>query len=85
MKSVIIRGRRFKLKDCQAPDAECSDPNSSHRYIAIPVKGDTLGDLTVIIHEMIHAAFWDVDEDIVNQTGYDFARALWKMGWRQKD
>jgi hypothetical protein len=40
--------------------------------------------LEVTLHEMLHAAVWDLDESAVHHTAHDLAEALWKLGWRLK-
>lgn len=84
MKSVKIRGKRFKIVDVPAVKGRCEHPNSKGKSIHIPVEGDTLGELTVIIHEFLHAAFWDIDEDAIDTVGHDIARALWELKWRKE-
>lgn len=85
LKTLMLRGKRFKIKDVPACDGSCTDPSWHSRVISIPVDGDTLGELTVIIHEMLHGCFWDIDEDIIDQVGYDMARILWDLGWRNEN
>jgi hypothetical protein len=35
-----------------------------------------------VIHELLHAAHWDLDELAVEETAEDLARVLWKLGYR---
>lgn len=83
MKTVTIRGKRYKVENVAAPKGLCSAPFLKNKKIKIPILGDTLGELTVIIHEFLHAAFWDIDEEIIDDVAYDIARALWKLKWRK--
>ena len=34
------------------------------------------------LHEAIHQAFYDLDEKVVLEVGQDFAKILWKLGYR---
>lgn len=36
--------------------------------------------LDTTIHELLHLAFWDLDEEVVNQVATDMAKALTKLG-----
>lgn len=36
--------------------------------------------LDTAIHELLHLALWDLDEDVVNRTATDMARVLTKLG-----
>lgn len=40
-------------------------------------------ELDTLIHEMTHAAQWDLGEEAVEEIGTDLASALWRMGWRR--
>ena len=41
-------------------------------------------ELEILIHEMLHACFWDLDEEVVSEVGRDLSKALWKMGYRKQ-
>lgn len=41
-------------------------------------------ELDTLIHELLHVADWDKDEDWINNVGYDLARTLWRLGWRKE-
>jgi hypothetical protein len=36
-----------------------------------------------IIHEVLHAALWDLDEEAVHTTANAISEALWKLGYRK--
>lgn len=84
MKTLTVRGKRFKVKNVSAPKGRCQIPTAKGKEIHIPVDGDSLGELVVIIHELLHAAFWDLDEASVNQVGHDIGRVLWALNWRKE-
>jgi len=62
----------------------CTDPSFSNRVIKVhsQLTGDQ--ELEFIIHEMIHACFWDLDEAVVKEVGQDLSKALWRMGYRRE-
>jgi len=64
----------------------CDPPDKPNKTITINsrLRGEEL--LDTIIHEVLHAASWDVlDEGFVEQTATDLARILWKLGYRKID
>jgi len=36
-----------------------------------------------IIHEILHAALWDLDEEAVHDTANAISAALWRLGYRR--
>lgn len=88
IKNITLRKRRYrvvlasKLGPTNSPfDGLCSDPNNSNRVIMYycGLKGEKR--LEVLIHEMLHACFWDVSEESIEQSACDISRALWRFGW----
>ena len=39
--------------------------------------------LDTIIHEVLHAALWDLDEEAVHDTANAISAALWRGGYRR--
>lgn len=39
--------------------------------------------LEILIHEILHAANWDLDEHAIQETAEDLANILWKLGYRR--
>jgi len=60
----------------------CDPPGVEPRTIKIrkSLKGEER--LDTIIHELLHAAQWDLSEDAVEETASDIACALWQLGYR---
>ena len=83
-KSTTIRGKRYRIKNVTASWGKCDCPITKGKQLNIPVRGDTIGELTVILHEALHAAFWDIDEEVIETVGHDFARLLWNLNWRNE-
>ena len=46
-------------------------------------KGQNLMD--VVIHEGLHACFWDIDEEAIDQSAQDITRLLVKLGFKQDE
>jgi len=40
-------------------------------------------ELEVLIHEMLHACHWDLDEEAITETSEDLARVLFRLGYRR--
>ena len=40
--------------------------------------------LEVLLHELVHAAGWHIDEAFVERFASDAARALWRLGYRDQ-
>lgn len=40
--------------------------------------------LEVLLHELLHAAYWDLDEEAVQETAADIARILQRAGWNRQ-
>lgn len=82
---IRIRGRSWTIKRVRMQSARglCDHPEEANRTIKIAshLKGEE--ELEVIIHEMIHAGLWDLDETVVETLGEDLAAALWQMGYRK--
>jgi len=83
---IKIRNRfwalRFLPMLCGNDRGQCDAP--SKRAKAIRIRSDLRGEerLEILIHEMLHAAFWDMDEEPVEESAADIARALWRIGYR---
>lgn len=39
--------------------------------------------MEVFIHEALHASYWDLDEEAINEAGRDIARMLYRLGYRR--
>ncbi len=92
IKRITLRKRSYrvilasKLGPEESPIyGDCSSPNSPNRTIRYfsGLKGERR--LDVLIHEMLHACFWDVSEEGIEQSASDIARALWRFGWHMSD
>ncbi len=65
------------------PDlAEC---DYDKRTIRIPTDGDTLPELSQIMHEGVHAACPALSEEAVEAIADSNSRLLWRLNWRKAD
>ena len=87
IKSHTFRGHRwtFGRKSGKGNLGHCDAPHVRRRVMDIPLDGDTSEELRIILHEGLHAALWDLDEEAVHETSSDLARLLWRLGWRKDD
>jgi hypothetical protein len=65
-----------------ATDGRCDSPTTLKKRITI--KKTLVGErrLEVLIHEMLHACYWDLDEEAIDITARDIARVLFRLGYR---
>ncbi len=87
VRSLTLRGKRYSFeKSGNLPKTDrgyCTDPNDTQRKITIHKCLVDQEELEVLIHEMLHACFWDVDEEVIGTVGDDISKALWRMGYRK--
>jgi hypothetical protein len=79
-----IRGQKWRIRFVPfLGDAEgvCDKPERTIRIALGKSDQDTLDS---IIHEILHAALWDLDEHAVHTTANAIAEALWKLGYSRK-
>lgn len=83
MKTVTIRGKRWRVIRSRVPpdrDGDCDHPASKQKTIRIRRGLKDWRYLEVLIHEMLHASFWDVSEEAVTETAADITSALKSLG-----
>jgi hypothetical protein len=74
----LIR-RNFIGKGIQG---DCDIPATGQKEIRVAQKCKGQLGLEVTIHELLHAAEWNLDEEFVRDFSEDAARILWKLGYR---
>jgi len=89
---LTIRGKKFRLvryrrmprgfSDC---NGFCSPPRADDKPSVIGIWSSLGGrkELEIVVHELLHAAHWDLAEEAVDETARDLAAALWRMGYRR--
>ena len=82
-----FRGHKCRLeRPSQMGDrlGECSPPSSRTRVVRVLKSLRGRRELEVLIHEMLHLAFWDLDEACVERTAADMARVLSRCGYKRE-
>jgi hypothetical protein len=62
--------------------ADCDIPSKENPIIRIKSSLKNKKKLEILIHEMLHANFWDLDEKAVHERARDMAKALWKLNYK---
>lgn len=85
--TIWLRNKRYKVtKTLNLPRDSwgiCTDPSFTKREIKIHKALKGAKEFEILIHEMLHACFWDIDENVIKEVGKDIAKGLWKMGYRK--
>ena len=75
---------RRKLPGGRVVLGDCSSPDEKYRVVRVDSRIQGEEELDVILHELLHAAAWDVlDESFVDSTATGIARLLWRIGYRK--
>lgn len=61
---------------------DCSNPQYPDKMIRYYVGLTGQIRLDILIHEMLHACFWDVREQGIEEAATDISRLLWRLGYR---
>lgn len=85
---VTILGKRYRFtftrRLARRTAGECDHPEAPPpRRIRVSPDLDEEEKLTIIIHEILHAADWSKEEWWVEQAATDIARILWRLGYRR--
>jgi len=86
IKQIVLRKKRYSIK--KVPylgkyDGDCDNPADPNRTIRIRSGLKDEQELEVLLHEMLHACFWDISEESIEESGIDIARVLWQLGYRK--
>lgn len=86
---VILRGKRWTLSFVSLVRerciGKCDPPGSQRKRIRVEKKLEGEQRLEILIHEMLHACYWDMDEAAVEESSRDIAKILWELGYRDAD
>ena len=79
---VRIKGKCWKIveADLQAEDGACVD---SERLIEIRRGQRPRNRMDTLIHELLHAVFWEMSETDVRKAAKVLTTGLWGDGWRR--
>ena len=82
-----IRGKRYRVRTARLIKnwGECDHPATPGKEIRISRELSGFALLETIIHEQLHAALWDLNEDAIEETSHAVARLLWRLGYRSPD
>jgi len=82
---VKLNGKYWTLKFARLTDelGRCESPDAVSKtiYIDKNLRGEPL--LNILVHEMLHACCWPLDETTVAVMAEDMARVLWRLGYRR--
>jgi hypothetical protein len=86
-RTITLRGKRWTL--CTHPmkdnfglcEYETWVPKK-HIWIDPGCEGEKM--LEILLHEMMHCCFPDIDEDAITETGRSLAKVLWDLGYRSE-
>lgn len=84
-KTVTIRGKRwrFEFTNKGIPQDDVAQIYTKPRKIVVRPRLKGQHRLDIVIHELLHAALWDLDEEAIDSTASDIARVLWRLGYRE--
>lgn len=83
-----IRGRVWGFVRRKLPSGTfglCDPPAKPGKRISIDNRLRGRLEMDTTIHELLHAACWDLSEEAVDETATDISRALWRIGYRKVD
>lgn len=80
-----IRGREVVLRFVRLFSifGDCSGPYHESPEIRIDDQLKPRKELEIVIHEMLHCVFWDLDEKVIATVSRDMAKVLWHVGFRK--
>jgi hypothetical protein len=81
-----VLGKRWHLRFApnMAVRGDCEPPTQPKKAIRIASSLQGEERLEVLLHELLHAAGWHIDESFVERFAADAARTLWRLGYREE-
>jgi hypothetical protein len=92
IKTATFRGKRYRIvwkvpakHKVKGEDilGICDPPSQKDKIICIMESGNDKENFDTHIHEVLHAAFWDIDESVIEQASIDITDFLWRCGYRK--
>lgn len=82
---IKILGREWELKYCDNLSTRglCDSPTTINKKIRIWKGLKDREELEVLLHEMLHAAFWQIDEEFIDEASKDISIVLDKLGYKK--
>lgn len=88
VKNHTFRGKRYKISFQNVVKGKvlglCDSPDGKGKTIRIKRDLDEQNELETIVHESLHACFWDIDEEAVHESAKDIASLLVRLGYRKE-
>lgn len=88
VKHHIFRGKRYRISFQNAVKGRvlglCDAPDGKGKTIRIKKDLDEINELETIVHESLHACFWDIDEEAIHESARDIAYLLSRLGYRKE-
>ncbi len=82
---IVFKDKLKRLPDGRQARGWCDAPETKSKKISIRNGMDDLETLDTLLHEMLHAAGWHIDEPFVEQFATDAAAILTRLGWRKTE
>lgn len=91
VKSIILREHEYSIlwrdrgivADKEKVFGTCDPPFKRNKKIKIDTSVEEDEMLDTIIHEALHACYWDLDEMAVSEAADSLAQLLWDCGYRR--
>jgi hypothetical protein len=82
-RTITIRGQKWKLRFVPNLGDDAGQCDYASRVIRVAFGQSQEDELDTIVHEILHAAYPDLDEYAVHDTAKAVSRVLWRLGWRK--
>lgn len=79
---VLNRFWNLRFAPNLANRGDCDPPDQAGKEIRISSTLSGEERLEVLVHELVHAAGWHIDETFAERFAGDVARVLWRLGYR---
>lgn len=83
-RKIKLRGKVWTLCTHKMPDwGLCEpEPNAPNKHIWIDPRCEGERMLEILLHEMLHCCYPDLDEEVITTTARSLAKVLWDLGYR---
>jgi hypothetical protein len=82
-RTVTIRGTRWVLRFVPNLGQDAGQCDYGDKVIRIALGQTPKDELDTVVHELLHAAYPDLDEPAVHQTAEGISGVLWRLGYRK--
>lgn len=87
VRRISLRGKNYRLVRARFPLddvwGKCDPPTQKNKAVRINSLADGRQELYALIHEMMHACFWDYDETAIEEASVDISGVLHDLGFRR--